>query len=159
MRHNVHKLWHTLPIALITITLLASCIGNKVYDQYDHTPIAGWEKNDTLLFSIPPMQQDALYHSDLLLRISQSYPFMSLTLIVDQTVWPSRATRTDTLKCRLINSDGKSNGQGLSYYQYSFPVSNMHLHKGDSLQISVRHNMKREILPGVSDIGIQLTRQ
>lgn len=34
----------------------------------------------------------------------------------------------------------------------------MTLVPGDSLQISVRHDMKREILPGVSDVGIKIEK-
>ena len=31
--------------------------------------------------------------------------------------------------------------------------------KGDSIIVSVRHNMKREILPGISDIGYMLIKK
>jgi hypothetical protein len=34
----------------------------------------------------------------------------------------------------------------------------MMLNKGDSLEIKIRHDMKREILPGISDIGIMLNK-
>lgn len=152
------SLWQWAGVSLM-LTLLAACIGNKVYYRYDHTPLNGWEKNDTLTFSVPKMPTEGLYNSHLLLRVSQGYPFMSLALIVEQTVLPSHQTHTDTLKCRLIDERGRTKGQGLNYYQYSFPINSMHLQAGDSLQIKVRHDMKREILPGVSDIGIQILRQ
>lgn len=149
----------TMAAFFIVVSTTTSCNGNKVYDQYNHTPITGWEKNDTLTFSVPKMPTEGLYNSHLLLRVSQGYPFMSLALIVEQTILPSHQTHTDTLKCRLIDERGRTKGQGLNYYQYSFPINSMHLQTGDSLQIKVRHDMKREILPGVSDIGIQILRQ
>lgn len=159
--HNKNtKLMKTLAsvaIAILSMALLASCDSKKVYDQYSHTPIAGWEKNDTLLFNVPKLSQSGTYSSDLMLRINASYPFMSLTLIVEQKVFPARTARTDTLKCDLIDKNGNTNGQGVSYFQYNFHVSDMVLQQGDSLQISVRHDMKREILPGVSDIGMKLS--
>ena len=52
------------------LTLLAACIGNKVYYRYDHTPLNGWEKNDTLTFSVPKMPTEGLYNSHLLDRKS-----------------------------------------------------------------------------------------
>lgn len=152
------SLWQWAGAALL-LALLAACIGDKVYYSYDHTPLNGWEKNDTLIFGVPKMQAEGLYKSHLLLRVSQAYPFMSLALIVEQTVLPSNQTHTDTLKCRLIDEKGQTKGQGLNYYQYTFPINSLRLHAGDSLQIKVRHDMKREILPGVSDIGIQITHQ
>ena len=28
------------------VHILSACSGSTVYDEYAHTPIAGWEKND-----------------------------------------------------------------------------------------------------------------
>lgn len=140
------------------LTLLAACIGNKVYYRYDHTPLNGWEKNDTLTFSVPRMTEAAVYSSELMLRINEDFPFMSVTLIVEQKVIPGMDVKTDTLKCRLIDQKGNFSGQGISYHQYCFPINTMTLVPGDSLQISVRHDMKREILPGVSDVGIKIEK-
>ncbi len=147
-----------LSVIVVAVALLSACTGNKVYDKYEHTPIAGWEKNDTLKYQIPPVAQSGMYKAELGLRINGSYPFMELTLIVDQTRFPSRSVKSDTLNCELIDRRGNSKGRGLSYYQYHFKVTEMYLHAGDSLSISVRHDMKREILPGISDIGIMLNR-
>uniref|UniRef100_A0AB33JHQ9 Gliding motility lipoprotein GldH n=2 Tax=unclassified Prevotella TaxID=2638335 RepID=A0AB33JHQ9_9BACT len=142
----------------VAATLLSACTGNKVYDRYEHTPIAGWEKNDTLKYQVPPMARPGLYQAELGLRINGSYPFMGLTLIVDQTRYPDGSVKSDTLNCELIDHRGNSKGRGLSYYQYNFKVAKMYLHAGDSLSVSVRHDMKREILPGISDVGIMLYR-
>ena len=56
----------------------------------------------------------------------------------------------------IIDSKGNVEGKGVSYYQYDFPLSTLRLEKGDSLALVVRHAMKREILPGISDVGIML---
>ena len=53
---------------------------------------------------------------------------------------------------------GNSIGVGLSYHQYAFPIATLSLHAADSIVVKVRHDMKREILPGISDIGYQLRR-
>lgn len=145
-------------IIFIAAFAILSCTGNKVYDKYAHTPVSGWEKNDTLKFNIPPIAERKLYSSELGLRINGDYPFMGLTLIIEQTVFPSRETHIDTLNCSLHDTHGNSNGTGLSYYQYNFPITNIMLNKGDSLEIKIRHDMKREILPGISDIGFMLNK-
>lgn len=135
--------------------LMASCYSGTIYDKYNHTPLTGWEKNDTLSFEVPKLTEAGTYQPQLGLRINGAYPFMSLTLIVEQTVYPSKRVVTDTLDCKLINRKGISTGQGISYYQYNYPLHTLELASGDSLRIRVRHDMKREILPGISDIGIK----
>lgn len=142
---------------LLAGLLLLSACDNKVYDKYHHTPIAGWEKNDTLSFDIPKMEKAGNYNIDLGLRINNAFPFMGLTLIVEQTLYPSSKTLTDTLNTNLINKNGSPLGRGLSYYQYIFHVRDIGLQRGDSLHITVRHDMKHEILPGISDVGISLS--
>lgn len=144
-------------MGIIAATALQSCNESKVYDKYDHTPLSGWEKNDTLRFDIPRLTADGMYESTLGLRITDNYPFMWLTLIVEQRLMPADTIFTDTVKCELTDRNGKTRGKGVSYYQFRFPVTKMQLSKGDSLHIRVRHDMKREMLPGISDVGISLS--
>lgn len=140
----------------------SACNHAKVYDEYAHTPIAGWEKNDTLSFEIPPMAVTGYYRQSLGLRTTGAYPFTALTLIVNQTIYPAnkgkRIEKTDTVLCQLINQHGENKGQGISYYQYNFPINIYKINRGDSIHIAIRHDMKREILPGVSDIGVKITK-
>lgn len=149
------------PLAAMLLSgwLFAACTGNKVYDHYDHTPIAGWEKIDTLKFDVPPLAKSGVYATSMGLRINNAFPFISMTLIVEQTVLPANRTVIDTISCPLMDKNGRVKGKGICFYQYRFPVSIMALHENDSLHITVRHNMKREILPGVSDVGIELERK
>lgn len=151
------KAWKSIATAAIAVVAFYSCSDNRVFDTYKNTNLSGWEKNDTISFSIPALKESGAYDSELGLRINESYPFMGLTLIVEQRIFPADTTVSDTLKCRLIDNLGNTNGQGVSYYQYRFHIRTMELKQGDSLQVSIRHNMKREILPGVSDIGMSLS--
>ncbi len=144
-----------ITLCVLAALLLGSCNGGIIYNKYNHTPLSGWEKNDTLSFDVPRLANAGTYQPQLGLRINGAYPFMSLTLIVEQTVYPGKKVFIDTLNCKLRNQQGISTGQGISYYQYDYPLHTLELVKGDSLHISVRHDMKREILPGISDIGIK----
>lgn len=50
---------------------------------------------------------------------------MGLTLIVEQTVYHQNRKipgecKIDTVNCQLIDNNGVSKGQGISYYQYNF---------------------------------------
>ncbi len=138
---------------------LTACRKDTVYFHYKHTPLSGWEKNDTLIFQPPAMKQAGTYKEALGLRISEGYPFMGLNLIIEQTVLPSHEKRSDTLRCNVIDQQSNIQGQGVSQYQFLFPLTTINLKEGDKLYIAVRHDMKREILPGISDVGIRLTRE
>ena len=138
-------------------TILVGCTGKTVYDKYEHTPIAGWEKNDAIVFRVPKTVTNGDNTATLMLRTTESYPFMSLTLIVEQKITPGETTYTDTLKCTLTDEHGNNMGQGLSYHQFAFPIRTLPLSAGDSITVSIRHDMKREILPGISDVGYSLS--
>ena len=154
---------HGKPAAIAGMALavaLALAGGNRktLYNHYEHTPIAGWEKNDTLIFDVNPARQEGVYREEVGLRINGAYPFQGLCLIVEQLILPSGVTRSDTLNCSLIDREGNVKGQGVSYYQYNFHLTNLSLSQGDSLHVRIRHNMKREILPGIADVGLSLKK-
>ena len=164
---------------LIMAGVCAGCIRGTIYNHYEQLPVAGWEKNDTITFSIPPVGEQGIYNLSLGLRTTGHYPFMSLTLIAEQqtiaaadtisidTIADSLVTHNSltpkfiryTLPCNLMNKRGNTRGQGINYYQYNFHIADVALNDGDSLRISIRHDMKREILPGISDIGIIMTKK
>ena len=146
-------------VTAVATVLLSSCDMSMVYYHYDHTPVYGWEKNDTLRYDVDPIERAGEYYTELGLRTNGSYPFTTLYLIVEQTVLPSHRVTTDTIACQLTNKDGRPNGQGVSYYQYTMPVGTQTLVPGDSLHITIRHNMKRDILPGISDVGLMIERE
>ena len=94
-------------IIAVSIIILSSCHLRTVYYQYHSTPVQGWEKNDTLLFDVPPMAEAGNYHSILGLRISKAFPFTDLYLVVEQTVLPSMTSICDTVRCSIANEDGR----------------------------------------------------
>ena len=148
--------WWLCLIGLTVALAVAGCDRKTVYHHYEHTPLVGWERTDTLFFAVEPMVAKADVHRDVELRTADSYPFRSLTLIVGQTVLPSGRSRCDTLDCRLVTPDGTVLGRGVTLYQYRFPLPDVSLDEGDSLCLRISHNMKRETLPGIADVGIRL---
>ena len=153
---------HWLTAFLIAFTILAglsSCDESLEYSHYEHTQLAGWEKSDTLYFNTPRMSKKGRYRIELGLRTTGDYPFTSLTLNIEQCVYPAKSTKNYSIKCQLMDENGITRGQGVSVYQFAFPVADTDLNEGDSVQISIRHDMKREILPGIADVGIKLSRK
>ena len=145
-------------IWLLAVALaLAGCNRKTIYHHYEHVPLAGWAKNDTLCFSVSPVSERAVAQRDVELRTSGDFPFQRLLLVVEQTAYPSRICRRDTLNCLLVDPEGNIKGDGATLYQYRFHMTDISLNEGDSLSVRIRHDMKREVLPGIADVGIRLT--
>ncbi len=138
---------------------LASCNRNTVYSHYEDTSLDGWERTDTLKFNDIVIKANADYIEEVGIRISDRFPFQSLFLVAEQHVRPSGTFRTDTFSCKLIDRNGYVKGRGLTYFQYNFHLTTLHLNAGDTLDVCIKHNMRREILPGVANIGITLSKR
>lgn len=151
---------HLLRIMILaTGLLLCACNSQKKYSHYEHVSETGWEKTDTINFYISPINESGTYRETLGLRIDTTFPFQSLTLEIKQTVFPEGRQENYTKVCPLVDKDGTITGAGVSLFQYTFPFNDIRLNQGDSVHITVVHSMKREIMPGVTDVGISLTKQ
>ncbi|MBQ2403253.1 MAG: gliding motility lipoprotein GldH [Prevotella sp.] len=147
-------------IALLTAIMAnSSCDDNIIYDKYLHTDIRGWGKNEVMEYTVDSINETATYQMALGLRINDTYPFQNLNIFVSQTIYPGNITYTDTVTCRVTDRQGKMKGSGVSLYQYLLPITTHTYEKGDSIRVRVIHNMKREVLPGIADVGIKITKQ
>lgn len=147
-------------ILLLIVALgIVSCDDKIIYHHYEHIPNYVWEKNDTLMFTIPPVVEEGTYEEQLEMRINGDFPFMSLTLLIDEHIYPLERSCRYSYTCQLMDKNGMPLGEGVSFYQYHFNINEQRLNKGDSLQVFVVHNMKRELMPGISDIGIRLRKK
>ena len=149
---------YCLSILVAVAMAFVSCNRSPIFSQYHHTQLTGWEKNDTLTFNVPRLSSDMKLKAVIGLRITDAYPFKTICLIVDKVVSPDNIIDSDTINCSLFDNDGMSKGRGVSCYQFNYHISNIQLMKDDSVAIHIRHNMKREILPGISDVGITLEK-
>jgi len=145
--------------AVIVGVMLAACDTDVVYDSYSHTPMEGWEKTDTLQFSVPRLANGGLYRMEIGLRTNATFPFTGITVVVDKTIEPGHRLQSDTISCRIADKNGNILGRGVSCYQYDFILNDTHLRRGDSLNIRVRHIMRREVVPGVTDVGVRITKR
>lgn len=145
-------------VAVMLALSFSACDTDIVYSQYVHAAIGGWEKNDALVFEVDTLKVGGTHSMVLGMRISDAYPFRNLHMVVEQTIYPSHQVITDTVTCNVVDRRGTMLGHGVSLYQYDLPIRKRTYNNGDSLHIKVRHNMKREILPGIADVGITLKR-
>lgn len=107
------KHFHALYIlALMAIAVsVFSCDNPRIFDDYEAIAQDGWERNKVLTFNVPKMQHTGTYQQWVQLRAYQKYPFQTVTLIVEQTVFPQKQVYRDTIDCHIINKEGRLEGK------------------------------------------------
>ncbi|MCR5076721.1 MAG: gliding motility lipoprotein GldH [Prevotella sp.] len=163
MRSKVCTLLYTIAL-MATVIGAGSCSDPRTYDHYESVPMKGWERNDTLSFNVP-RQWEGLYQLDLGLRASQAFPYKEITLIMERTVINYRHRMKqekrfqDTVRCEIINDKGMLMGKdGVSSSEIRYHITDFRLIRSDSLHITLRHVMSRDAVPGISNVGIRLTK-
>lgn len=148
---------HYIIYSLIVATLAAACTGTTVFYRFAAIAPTGWERADTVSFGIPPAEADCVRHEELAIRTDSSYPFQTVSVIVTQRILPAGVVVCDTVQCRLYDKSGKPRGRGTALRQHHFHITDIRLEQGDSLAVSIRHNMRRETLPGITDVGLEVS--
>ena len=144
-------------VTVVLLMMLCGCQQQTVFHQFRHISEPGWDKTDTLHFDIAPLQHDGTYRLEAELRTTKHYPFLQLAIEIDQTIYPSKKALNNKIDCDLVSEEGVIGGDGISYFQYRFHVRDISLRQGDSIHLCVTHNMKREIMPGIADVGLHLS--
>ena len=138
---------------------LAACTNiGRTYSHYTSISPYGWQRDDTVRIAMGPVSHGGVYAEELGLRTNSRYPFIQIVLIIDQLARPSGFTRTDTLNVSLSDHDGHVLGTGISHYQHLCQLPPVALNSGDTLYVSVHHDMLRSPLSGVTEVGLTMTR-
>lgn len=145
-------------LAAVGWWLVAACNSGTLYCSYASMDGDGWNRQDTLHFNIGPMEHAGRYAEEVGLRTNGSFPFTSISMIVEQQAQPSGLHRTDTISVSITDKEGTVLGTGVCIYQYRTQLEPMKLLKGDTLRVNIRHNMVRQQLNGVNDVGFTLNK-
>ena len=151
-RNNSH-------VILLSAIALAACTDmSHTYSHYKSISSDGWVRDDTISITMEPVKHGGVYAEELGLRTNSLYPFMQIALTVHQEAQPSGFARTDTPTVSLTDDDGHVLGKGISHYQHLCPLPPVSLNSGDTLYVNVHHDMLRSPLPGVTEVGLTMTR-
>jgi len=154
----------------MVLLTLSSCIKGKVCQEYRHIDDNEWTRSDTVVFSVGKVKTDALCQMETGIRLTTDYPYSNLSVTATTILIPDTAGVADSLKRNTqtfrdtilitpYNEEGDVNGSGIRNYQLTTPFRKIQLHQGDSLHITLRHNMRLNILPGVNDVGMIITEE
>ncbi len=148
-----------LLVALALLLVMGACDRRTVVNRYRSISAEGWEQYDTLVFTVDSIKEKGLYAFDIGLRITNDFPYQAIYLLIEQKWDKPRTWRSDTLRCPLASPDGDITGSGISQLQYTIPFTTLDLTVGQRGQIIVRHLMRRDLLPGVTSIGVELKKE
>ena len=146
-------------LTMAVAAIFVSCDRKTVYSHYERTPQEGWERLDTLFYEVPPVKETGTYQEFIGIRTDIGFPFQAIALNFAQDVFPQGTHYQTTKNCMLYDEGGKELGSGISRFQTDFYLTDVQLNKGDSMRICITHYMRRELLSGVSDIGIILKKK
>lgn len=146
-----------VPAIACCMLTVSACRNEVVYHRYSPIPLTGWDKRDTIDFDIPPFDSTQTYKLTLELRTSSAFPYRNCWLVAEQRLEDPVLVRRDTVCCTLSTPQGSATGQGVNLYTNTYPVFAEPRTQGQHGRIRVYHIMRREEVPGISDVGLRLS--
>lgn len=141
---------------LAVVLLLASCDRSTLMHSYQPLKNKCWDRTDTVKFVLPPLPQDENCNMLIGLRLNNNFPYEQLVLQVEQNLQHPTVHKIDTIYYRTTDQDGNFTEKGVHFFQYETQGFPLHLKKGQTGEIRIRHLMHREVLPGIVDVGIHI---
>lgn len=146
-------------ILILGATLLVSCSGNSVYNDYKELPVSGWSKDSCAKFTVPIKDTQNNYRVLLNVRNRGDYQTQNLWLFVSYQL-PNKAIMKDTLECYLADNKGKWLGSGFGS-MYDMPViylKSIKFPQAGNYTFCIKHGMRDSSLVGINDIGLEIQK-
>lgn len=150
---------HTVQVgmaALTAVLLLTGCNNSTVYHSYQGVDAEGWGKHDTLYYQLPKDSIPDTYSIKIGLRITEAYRYTSLWLVMEQDLGKKGIFIRDTINIPTTDKSGNILGNGFSSHQQEIKVKDIPVNPGSGSTIKLYHIMKREVITGISDVGINV---
>lgn len=142
---------------LTTLLLLtSSCIGDTLQHQFVHISTDGWYRNDTIVFDLPPAFAEGLYAVDTEIRTKCPATYQRLYLVRELTLQTPLMVHKDTICIETGNSLATCEEKGVTLKCYNHCDSILFLRNGQNGRVRLYHIMSQEIMPHITDIGIQV---
>lgn len=143
----------------LALTLLLSCQNpNVLLHEFDAVDSENWNISDAKHFEIDSVPASGHYETTLEFRTNANYPYRNISIQMTQSLRNRNKDITKTLAYDIVDKNGKNNGEGITYFTHQLPFCTMDIQQGDTVDISIRHNMQDNILPGITDVGVLIEK-
>jgi len=118
----------------------------------------GWEAGEALVFPVDTLREAGQYvlHVGVRTSAAEAYPYCNLALRLEEDF--GRTRRTRLLRLCLTDEHGDVSGHGVSRFRYEFPADTLRLAEGTAGTVTIVHDMRRQLLPGLTDVSVRLER-
>ena len=138
--------------------LLTACTGHTVAHCYKPLPAAGWEREDTVCFDVPQVEEEVSGTLFIGLRTVAYVGEQEVVLAVEQCSEAMEVLRRDTIHYPLCDADGNALEGGINYHQYESQYLPICFGGGRSATIRIHHMMRRKVVRGITDVGIRIEK-
>ena len=157
--HSYCLLSTSIFLYLLLSSMILSCTGSTVFHSYKPLPREGWERRDTVCFSLPKATEDTDATLTIGLRTVAHVGLQDIVLAVEQASETGDDSRCDTIRYPLADAEGNALARGVNSHQYEDRQLPLRLQSGKECHIRIRHLMTREVIPGITEVGIRVDRQ
>lgn len=120
----------------------------------------GWSVRDTIRIPVPEVRDGGDYTLSVGMRFTNGFAWEGVWVEASLEVDTPLVRRTDTLFVRCFDPQGRSVAEGVNLLQAEQPADGtVHLRAGQKGEIRLRHLMRRETLPHITDVGACLRRE
>lgn len=137
--------------------LCAACIRGTILHHFEHVDPDGWNRYDTLRYSLPPIPQAGLYDFSVDLRYANAFAYEGIRVVAETCLRRPPVARRDTLYLKTADEHGIPVGQGLNLLQLSTPLYTLRLQPGQKGTIRLYHLMRLETMPDIREVGLKIT--
>ncbi len=152
-----HKLISILAAMLVFLLGTSSCSKDSatlVY-EYHAVPIQGWNKTDTVVFTLPDVLKEGQYQIKVGVRTNARFPYANVWLGVCQTLEQPDTVILDTVCCAVSAESGITK-EGIGLFLTESQLPGQYYHLGQKGCVKVFHILQKEEIPGVLQVGLQI---
>lgn len=139
---------------LLAAIALSACSGDIIYSHFHPMMPNEWHADSVVNFDYTIEDADASYSMILYVRHTERYPYQNMWLFVEN------AGKTDTIEFYLADDRGRWLGDrhhGFIEMPVLYEDAKQFTDTG-AYRLSVRQGMREEELEGITDIGLEISR-
>lgn len=147
-----------LSILVLALTTFWACQDEVVVHRFCAVDCQDWDKAYKARFHIDPFGVESEYNLRAEVRTDRRYLYKDLWLVYETKVsHDSTLVYNDTICMEMIDKNEEMDGDGQNILTYKAAVRCLPLSPTDTVDICIRHIMSHTPLPGVHDVGFQLS--
>ncbi len=141
---------------------VSSCSLDVKFSRYEPIPSDGWDIEDTVKFSTDTLREGGRYGFTCGVRTRRAYPYQELVMMVERKVYRDTLLvlhKREKITCPIVKPNGSATGEGIASKIHECELRDFIMNAGDSVEINVTHNMSRQLIPGIVDVGITMEKR